>query len=39
VEALAEKTGPEFAEAAARLPPHEFLEWRDAVAPSTQLEH
>lgn len=39
VEGLALKTGQPFAEAAARLPPHEFLEWRDAVAPTHQLEH
>lgn len=35
VEALALKTGPAFAEAASRLPSHEFLEWRDSTAHPT----
>lgn len=41
VDGLALKTGRPFAEAASRLPPHEFLEWRDSAAPTEAppLEH
>ena len=35
VDGLALKTGRPFAEAAARLPAHEFLEWTDSAAPTT----
>jgi DNA helicase HerA-like ATPase len=42
VEGLAAKTGRPFAEAAARLPPHAFLEWRDSATPTeapSPVEH
>lgn len=43
VDALASKTGSEFAEAVSRLPPHTYLEWRDSASPThaapSQLEH
>ncbi len=41
VDGLAAKTGRDFAEAASRLPPHSFLEWRDSATPTNAapMEH
>jgi len=38
VDGLAAKTGRDFAEAASRLPPHSFIEWRDSAAPTNEAQ-